>query len=226
MRVAAVIPAYNEERRIERVLEAVCQADCVDEIIVVNDGSQDNTAEVASKFSGVRVLDLPRNKGKGGALFAGVSATDAPIVLFLDADLIGLKPEHIEAIVEPVVASQCAMAIGVFRGGRFLTDWAQRLAPMISGQRALKREIFLSIPGVEEARMGVEVAMTLRAKQTRCTLAMIPVSGITHTMKEEKLGWLKGTAARWRMYYEIFRTVARMSAISRAQRRLRKSNLD
>ncbi len=229
MKVAVVVPAYNEAGRITTVLETLIRCSSVHEVIVVNDGSQDATSEVAQQFAEahagasfplVRVINLPVNRGKGGAMFAGATATDADVVVFCDADLIGLKPEHIEAILQPVLIGEVAMAIGVFRGGRLSTDLAQILVPYISGQRALLRELFIEIPGIERTRSGVEIALTLHFRRNRYPVAMVPITGITHTMKEEKLGWWRGTLARWKMYAEIARAFARYLRLSDLRHRL------
>ena len=215
MTVSAIVPAYNEETRIIRVLRVLVECPSLDEIIVVNDGSHDQTAEVAQSFAQshphkcIRVIHLPTNRGKGGAMFAGATATEAEIVAFFDADLIGLKPEHVEAIVAPVLEGSVAMAIGVFRGGRISTDLAQFLVPYISGQRALLRTLFVEVPGIESTRSGVEIALTLHFQRNRYPVAMVPIEGITHTMKEEKLGFWRGTRARWKMYREIACAFAR-----------------
>ncbi|GIV04799.1 MAG: hypothetical protein KatS3mg016_0374 [Fimbriimonadales bacterium] len=156
MKVAAIVPAYNEATRIERVLGVLTQCPSLHEIIVVNDGSLDDTATVALQFAQhqatpntppVRVINLPVNRGKGGAMFAGATATDADVIIFFDADLIGLKPEHVERILKPVLEGEVAMSIGVFRGGRLSTDMAQILVPYISGQRALLRGVVHRNPG-------------------------------------------------------------------------------
>lgn len=60
---------------------------------------------------------------------------------FLDADLIGLKPVHIENLVAPVVKDMADMTVGIFYSGRNITDLAQKLMPFLSGQRCVKREI-------------------------------------------------------------------------------------
>src|SRR5262245_26705836 len=114
MKVAAILPAYNEESRVEKVIRCVLQAESVDEVVVVNDGSTDGTAEVAQTIPEVTLVDLPINCGKGGAMTAGADATDANILIFLDADLIGLKPEHVDSLVEPVLKGRFKMAVGSF----------------------------------------------------------------------------------------------------------------
>ena len=84
--VGVIIPAYNEESRIGYTIRALWDIQSIDEILVVDDGSTDNTAEIASK-EGARLLKLNRNYGKGYALLQGIKALSCPIVLLLDADL-------------------------------------------------------------------------------------------------------------------------------------------
>jgi len=203
MKVAAIVPAYNEEQRICRVLSVVEQAPLVDEVWVVNDGSTDRTAEVIPRDNGVRTLHLPRNVGKGGALLAGANTTDAEVLVFVDADLVGLTPDHVDELVRPVLADEADMSVGVFRGGRYWTDLAQRLVPNISGQRAIKREIFLSVPRLDRTRYGVEVAMTRHLAVSGKRVAKVPLFGVTHVMKEEKLGLPLGVLSRLRMYRDM-----------------------
>lgn len=205
MKIAAIIPAYNEESRISTVLSVLMNCPQLNEIIVVSDGSSDNTVNVASKFKGVNVVALPANIGKGGAMVEGVKIAQSEIVLFLDADLIGLKPEHVSDIVKPVQNGEVEMSIGVFKGGRKITDWAQIITPYISGQRALLKSNFLDVPNLHSARYGVEVALTRYAKTNGIPFKTVPISGVTHPMKEEKLGLYKGAVARCFMYFEILK---------------------
>lgn len=204
-----IIPAYNEELRIGTVLKAATKCKYVDEIIVVSDASQDRTAAVAKTF-GVRVIELPFNTGKGGAMAAGVAATNATIIAFADADLLGLKPEHLDRIIKPILEDRCDMCIGIFRGGKFWSDTAQRISPYISGQRALKRELFDSIPFLGEMRMGVEVTINTYAKRAKARILRVVLHGVSNTFKEKKLGLVKGVTARTKMYAEIGRAMVRM----------------
>jgi len=197
------LPAYNERERLPAVLEAVKAAKSVNEIVVVSDGSTDGTYEFAAADPAVKAVKLETNRGKAGAMRAGANSTDADVILFLDADLLGLSGEKVDAIVRPVVDDEADMAIGVFKGGRGATDLAQFLTPYISGQRAMRRATFLSIPELEHVRSGVETAITKYFRARGLRVCRVTLSGCTHVMKEEKLGLWKGVLSRMRMYYDI-----------------------
>ena len=203
MRVAAIIPAYNEEARITAVLNALTSVAAVDEVIVVNDGSTDGTALAASAVVGVRVVTLPRNKGKGGAMREGATRTEADVLLFFDADLVGLTPRHVQDLLAPVCSGEATMAMGIFKGGRLWTDMAQFFAPAITGQRAIRREVFLHIPDLESVGYGIELAINDYVHSQGMIRKDVTLRGVTHPMKEEKLGWTRGVASRARMYWQM-----------------------
>lgn len=200
--VSAIVPAYNEEHTIGGVLDVLLSHPHVDEVVVVSDGSVDRTAEVA-RSCGATVVELPCNMGKGAAYQAGVRACSADIVLFLDADLIGLTPEHVDALLGPVMGGDAEMAVGVFEKGRTATDLAQIVAPYLSGQRALRRHVFSGLGDLDEVGFAVEVALTRYMKRHRMQIREIALKEMTHHMKEEKQGLTRGFAARMRMYWEI-----------------------
>ena len=208
MKVAVVIPAYNEELRIAQVLGAVTRADCVNEVIVVSDGSDDRTVEVASMFSNAKVIALRKNVGKGGAMWEGVRSTDADIVVFFDADLVGLLPEHVEQLVAPV-RKGADMSVGIFRRGKLWSDAAQAISPSISGQRAVRRQLLLDNPCIADSRMGVEVELTRIVRKQGLNLVKVHLSGVTHTSKEKKFGFVEGAARRAKMYAEIGKAIIR-----------------
>jgi len=207
LRVSAVVPAYNEEKRIGAVLSVLGATASVHEVIVVDDASTDGTALAAGDGNGARALTLERNVGKGGAMRAGVLRTDADVIVFLDADLVGLTPAHVDALVEPVVLGQADMAVGMFRGGRCITDLSQFLVPYISGQRAMRREVFLAVPNLESARFAVETKLTKYAKAHKLKVKTVRLTGVTHVMKEEKRGIVRGVVERGRMYRDIARSL-------------------
>ncbi len=203
MKVAAIVPAYNEKGRIHVVLEAIKGASEVHEIVVVSDGSTDGTYELVSADTSLKVVRLEPNQGKGGAMRAGAMNTDADVILFLDADLVGMDAEKVNSLVRPVAQNRADMAIGVFKGGRRSTDLAQFLTPYISGQRAMRREEFLKIPRVDKVRSGVETAITKYYRAHNLRVERVTLTNCTHCMKEEKLGYARGLVARIKMYADI-----------------------
>lgn len=207
-KTALIIPAYNEVDRIQTVIKAAQHAQLIDEIIVACDGCTDGTYELVSKDQTIQCLNLQPNRGKGGAMLAGAQATDAEIVLFMDADLIGLDGKKIDSMVKPMLEDRAEMVLGVFKSGRGATDLAQVLVPYITGQRAIKRSVFLSIPDLESARMGVETAITKYVSSCGYRVEKVDLHGCTHCMKEEKLGFAKGFSSRLKMYYEIIKILA------------------
>lgn len=204
--VTAIIPAYNEEKTIGDVIKVVKKVKLVDKIIVVSDGSIDKTVDIAKKQK-VEILDLRDNIGKGGALNKGVNATQSEILLFLDADLLGLNEQHITDLLIPVVNEEVDMTIGVFSNGRFTTDFAQKLAPYLSGQRAIRRYLFENIPNIDITRYGVEVALTKYVMVNNIKTKEIILENLTHLMKEEKLGIIKGFTSRMKMYWDIVKVI-------------------
>ena len=142
-KIGAVIPAWNEEQDISLVLNTVGPVKWLSEIVVIDDGSIDNTLAVAQECAGqyphMVVEQLAENKGKGAAMLAGVRALNADIevVIFLDADLYGFSADHLAKLSDPVVSQRCDMTVAGFRKGRWRTDLSQRFTPNLSGQRCL-----------------------------------------------------------------------------------------
>lgn len=204
MKTAAIVPAYNEEGNIGAVLSVLSACKQLHEVIVVSDGSADRTAQVASGY-GVRVIELPVNVGKGGAMKAGSLSTDAELLLFVDADLIGLTSQHINQMLQPVLTGQALMSVGLFEEGRLATDLAQKMAPFLSGQRAIHRSVMDRIPDLEHTRYGVEMAFSRYAEKHDIPVAKVHLRNMAQVMKEEKLGFAKGFAARLKMYWDIIR---------------------
>lgn len=207
MRTIAIIPAYNEAKTVGAIVSAAKGSQHIAAVFVVNDGSKDETSANASA-AGALVIEMDCNRGKGAALQLGLKSTASDIIVFLDADLIGLTTEHIDALIRPVQSGEVEMTLGVFAGGRRSTDLAQKLTPFLTGQRAVRRHILAEMPNIEELGFGVEVALTRYAKAHNIPYCEVPLCEVSQIMKEEKFGIIDGISRRLRMYWDIVRTLA------------------
>ena len=205
MTIKALIPAFNEEKTIGDIIDVLNKVPRIKEIIVVDDGSIDNTFQRA-KNHGATVIKLPENKGKGAALQEGISHVDTDIILLLDGDLIGLKAEHIYKLINPVLSDEADMTIGVFKKGRNLTDLAQVVSPKLSGQRAIKLSELKKVKNLDKKGFGVEVSLNKHFKNSG-RVKKVDLYDLTHVMKEEKLGLVNGVKARTKMYIDILKSL-------------------
>lgn len=204
-----LIPAFNEEDHVASVIKVVLEAGFP--VLVADDGSTDATAQVA-EAAGAKVVRLPHNRGKGGAVAYGLQYVETPLVMLLDADLTGLTPQHLEALLAPVRDGQADMSIGIFKGGRLQTDLAQKITPYLSGQRAVRTQMLREVQGLEEARYGIEMVLTRHAAERKWRVKYVPLVGMAQVMKEEKRGFWAGVAHRLQMYREILRSWRRRRA--------------
>ena len=114
MKLSIVIPSYNEEATIETIVRRVQAVDLgpvEKEIIVVNDGSTDNTAGVLKGLPAIRYISHERNAGKGAALTTGFQAATGDIVLIQDADL-EYDPDDYPAVIRPIVEGRSDVVMG------------------------------------------------------------------------------------------------------------------
>ncbi len=206
-KVALIIPAFNEEDRIADVIRAAQSTELIDKICVVNDGSIDKTGQVSYDL-GCDVINLPENLGKGCAMQRGIGALKTDIIVFSDADILGLKGEHFSLLIKPLIEDESLhMTVGKFSGGRLRTDLSHNLMPSISGQRALRSEFAKGLPSLSGTRFGAEIIITRHAKLKDANVLEVTLSDLSHVMKEEKYGVVKGVSARLKMYQEILKGI-------------------
>jgi glycosyltransferase involved in cell wall biosynthesis len=197
----AIIPAYNEAGRVGSVVRLAVESGLFARVLVVDDGSRDDTAVEAST-AGADVLRLSPNAGKALAMKHGLEATKEPVVCFLDADLLSVTAGHLRMLVEPVVQGRQLATLGVFQGGRLLTGLAQKIAPMISGQRCLQRALLNSFADWGSG-YGIETSLNAYLLTRGIRQQIVYWEGAAQLMKEEKWGLLRGSQKRLRMIYQV-----------------------
>ena len=205
--LSAIIPAYNEYGRIGRVLSVLLQAQFVDEVIVVDDGSTDGMdAEVIRISQGdprLKLIRHPTNRGKGQAILTGYRASSSPVVLLLDADLMYLTVQHLEALVEPVLAGDADMTVGLFKHGFVWTDLSHLATPWLSGQRCLRAALMRHLPAQAAQGYGFETCLSILARQEKWRVKYVSWLGVTHPMGIlPRSGW-SGLRRKGKMYRDI-----------------------
>ena len=120
MKLSIVIPAYNEKNTILEIIRRVkgIELDMEKEIIVVNNGSRDETGELLKTERGIKIITLNPNRGKGGALKAGIKESTGDLVIFQDADL-EYDPQDYPAMIRPILDGKTEVANGVRTESRF-----------------------------------------------------------------------------------------------------------
>ena len=201
MAVVAIVSAYNEAPTVGDVVRVLKSSTYLQEVIVVSDGSSDQTAQVA-RDAGATVYELPENRGKGTAMLYGVHHTDAEIILFVDADLLGFKTEHVEQLVLPVLSGSRVMNVGLRDRGIFFSRF-QSILPLISGERAMKRQVIEGIPPEFLQRFMVETAINYFCQSRHLPFGAVFLKGLTIRRKYEKVGWKQGMVQYIRMASQI-----------------------
>lgn len=186
-------------------MKPLVESQSVDEVIVVDDGSDDGTADIARQYP-VRVVELEENCGKAKALDEGVMHARNDVLLFLDADLVGLTEAQIDHFIGSYDKSGVDMAVGVFANGRKNTDFAQKFNPYASGQRILTKKLWeRAKANVHEMNYGIEFALSKLAVKEGWTKEKVKLEGVTHVLKEEKRGFSNGMRERFKMYGDMIK---------------------
>lgn len=222
-RVAVVIPAKDEARRIAATVRAARAIPYVDMVLVVDDGSVDDTQHVARE-AGAVVVRHPHNRGKAAAMETGASvvamrdAADRParLLLFLDADL-GETAVNTAPLIAPVLKGAADMSIALLppqpgAGGRGIVVGAARRAiasltgwtptQPLSGQRCLTREAFEAATPLAHG-WGVETGMTIDLVRQGYVAVEVPCD-LRHRASAKDL---KGNLHRAAQYRDVLLAV-------------------
>jgi len=187
--VSAIVCAYNEEKSLKDILNVLADCREADEVIVVNDGSSDGTAAIIDAFAGngkLQIIHFAKNRGKSIAMVAAALRAQGDLLVYLDADLKGLKGDHVQKLTEPLLNNEADMVIG---DPQYASEIAKLFDPFrkLSGQRALWRRDFL--PLVEKIRntgFGIETLLNLAYKEQRRKIRFQSLDGLIHPIKLEK----------------------------------------
>ena len=116
IKVSIIVPVYNEEKTLHLILEKINEQNITGikmEIIIVNDGSTDNSLNILKEFSHLyhKLINLEKNKGKGGAVREGLKAATGEYILFQDADM-EYDPSEYGKLLEPIIKQDADIVMG------------------------------------------------------------------------------------------------------------------
>ena len=189
--VSVIIPAYNEEKTVSHVVKVVKSLNYINEVIVVDDGSYDQTARVALD-AGATVINHMKNRGKGAAIKTGFKSSKGDIVVFLDADLHNLTKNQVDNIIQPILSGEADITKTKFKreAGRVTELTAKPLLNFffpeikfdqpLSGQFAAKRS-FLNKIKLEDD-YGVDVGIVLDADVKGMKVKEVDIGKIEHVL--------------------------------------------
>jgi len=213
--LAVIVPAFNEAPTLGQVIRRVLLQPCVQQLVVVDDGSTDGTFEVAEGFVGdprVRLHRHPSNRGKGAAIRTAVDAVTAPLVIIQDADL-EYDPLEYQIMISPLLQGRADVVYGVrgfagqsaysywfVLGNRLLTTATNVLfncyiQDMETGFKAMRTELMrrLSLHG---DRFDIEPEITARILRLGYRIHEVPITYYARSREEgKKLTWVDGARA-------------------------------
>ncbi|MGQ9471855.1 MAG: glycosyltransferase family 2 protein [Candidatus Aminicenantales bacterium] len=216
-KLSIVIPAYNEEKTIAEIISRVNKVEVglEKEIIVVDDGSTDGTAELLKQLANekLKVIFHEKNAGKGAALQTGFSQATGDIVLVQDADL-EYDPKEYPRLLEPILDGRADVVYGSrflggphrvllfwhYAGNRFLTILCNlcanlNLTDMETGYKVFRREVLEKIR-LKSKRFGFEPEITVKVGKLGCRVYEVPIAYSGRDYSEgKKITWKDGIAA-------------------------------
>lgn len=181
MQISCVVPVYNNERTIQRVLNVLLKCKYLTEVVVVNDGSSDESATIIATFKSakkLKYLDNKQNRGKGYTVVRGIKQSKGDVIFICDADLGKLQLYHIEKIINRFLEGDVDMVIAAretLHG--FLTS--------LSGERIFwKKNLAEFLPMISESGNGIEQIINFAHRHKK--VVTILNKNIGHVLKYER----------------------------------------
>ena len=215
MRVSFLIPAYNEAATIVEVLDRVDALPFDKQVIVVDDGSTDGTADLVAARDGVLLLRQP-NRGKGSALRSAIGHIDGDIAVIQDADM-EYDPAEVPKLIEPIQRGAADVVYGSrlkggepqraymfwhLLGNRFLSLltgilYNTTLSDMETGYKAFRAEVLRSLD-LRQDDFAIEPEITAKVCLRKLRVYELPISYYGRTYAEgKKITWRDGFRALW-----------------------------
>ncbi len=212
--ISCVVCAYNEADKISEVLRILQEVPGLSELIVVDDGSSDCTAERVSAHTGIRLVSYAPNRGKTHALRVGMKAAAGRYILLIDADLKGLTARDVQALIDPVLSGRAEVSISL--RGNSLPLYRNLGLDFVSGERFFPAALIR--PHLDDMRAlprwGAEVYLNSLITRAGMSIAVVTWPTVFNVRKVDKVGAVRGRIAELAMTLDVFRVLSPATVIS------------
>ena len=203
-KVSCIIPAFNEGKRISRVINIVKENSSIGEIIVVNDGSKDDTEKVIRKIKGIKIISYRKNKGKTFAVMTGIKKAKYVLILLLDADLEGLNNKNIQDLIDPVIEKKVDVTISLRKNTPFYSKMIG--LDYLSGERVFYKSLINCKEFEGLGGYALEATMNKKIISNRLRIGVVPFPNVRTPFKYEKIGSVtKGILGEIAMIMQVHR---------------------
>jgi glycosyltransferase involved in cell wall biosynthesis len=222
--ISCIVCAYNEADRIRNILDVIVGHPTLGEVIVVNDGSTDETEALIRSYPTIRVLTHTPNRGKTYALSRGIAAARYDHLMLLDADLAGITAADIDALAAPVMRGEAEVSISL----RSNSLWVYRQLGLdfVSGERVVPKWLLQSAVAAMQKlpRWGGEVFMNEIFIRHGCRIAVVRWRRVLNIRKYQKVGAWRGALAEAKMIADATRVLTPLGLITQNLKLLKQVN--
>lgn len=206
IKISCIVPAFNEADRISVVLDVLVEHELIDEVIVVNDGSTDNSEEILKKRKDIKLISYKKNRGKSHAVRLGMEAAKNEWIMTMDSDLVGLKKKHVTKLADPVMKGIADMTMALWQNSLFICKWAG--FDIFSGLRVFNKSVIGDLDKLEKLPgFGLEVFLNEIAIKKKLRLCSVNFDNVTSTRKYLKWGMIEGIRSFCRMSGDIVKVM-------------------
>src|SRR5580658_8086791 len=241
--ISVVVPVYNEEHTLAKIVDRLLELPQLLEIVIVDDCSSDKTSEVLANLSAkhgeIRTVRHDRNRGKTEALKTGFRLTRGELVIVQDADL-EYDPQDIPSVIAPILAGQADVVFGSrflvrkatrvlyfyhYLGNKLLTFLSNlatniNLTDVETCYKAFRGDIIRQMK-IDSRGFGFEIEVTAKVAKLKCAIYETPISYYGRTYEEgKKITALDGIAAayyivRYNLFCSLKNSFYRMPQLGR-----------
>jgi glycosyltransferase involved in cell wall biosynthesis len=201
-KISCIVPTFNEASRIGNVLDVLTKHPLIEEVIVINDGSADNSEVLLKKRNDIKLISYSKNRGKTLALKEGFKAARNDMIVMIDSDLIGLDTEAVTALIDPVQKDQADIAISLRKNALLVYLFFN--LDFVSGERVFNRKILGDLEQLDKLpKFGFESYLDKIILEKNLRLTVVYWPNVISPRKMVKEGLYAGVIDEYKMIRQI-----------------------